>query len=137
MSQGKYLFTSFSMNPIIELHQQYSQYCVTFKGYSSSSIKREYYIITPFVRYFNFSEINQLNELRRVDIEEYILKLKFEKKWAARTVKNNLQGLFNFFKYCEEREIIELNPVKGIEKPKSPKDLPKAMSKEDALRLLE
>jgi len=131
------LFTLNSMNPIIKLHQEYCDYCITFKGYSSLSIKREFYILTPFVKHLKLESLDDMKELTRIDVERYILERKFEKNWAARTIKNNLQALFNFFKFCEDRGHIELNPVKGIEKPKAPKDLPKAMDKEDALKLLE
>ncbi len=131
------MFTSNSMNPIIQIHQEYCNYTTTFKGLSKNTIRGEYYIARAFVRHMKLETLEEFQELLRPDIERYILERKFEKNWSARTIKNNLQALFNFFKYCVERRYLEINPVKGIEKPKPPKDLPKTMPKEEALRLLE
>ncbi len=125
------------MNPIIQLHQEYSHYKLTFKGGSKATIRGEYYIINAFVRCLHLNYLDELTTLKRQDIMNYILRRNKEKNWSARTIKNNLQALYNFFDYCREKNIVKANPVEGIERPKPPKDLPKTIRKEDALRILE
>ena len=82
-------------------------------------------------------KVEDLRNLRRADITDYILRRSGESKWSARTIRNHIQSLFNFFNYCQENFIIEKNPAEGIKKPKPPKDLPRLISKDEALSILE
>jgi site-specific recombinase XerD len=125
------------MNPIVKLHQEYCNYKIAFKGCSKTTLRGEFYIIVPFVRHLELNSFEEFKELERQDIINYIIKRKKESDWSARTIKNNLQALSNFFEYCKQNNLVDKNPAEGIEKPKPPKNLPRLVKKEDALRILE
>ena len=78
------------MNPIIQLHKEYCNHKITFKGHSMSTVRGEYYIIRPFVRALNLKTIEELRKLEKQDVMNYILKRNKESNWSARTIKNNL-----------------------------------------------
>lgn len=125
------------MNSIIQLHREYCNYKITFKGLSMATIRGEYYIIVPFVRILNLRTIKDLQSLEKEDILNYIIKRNKKNNWSARTIKNNIQALHNFFVYCVEKGILSVNPAAGISRPKPPSDLPKIIPQDDALRMLE
>ena len=125
------------MNQIIQLHQEYCNYKITFAGSSEATLRGEYYIIVPFVRKLELETLEEFIKLERRDIINYIACRNKEKNWSARTIKNNLQALSNFFEYCKDNGISTTNPTEGIRRPKPPNDAPRLVEKEDALRILE
>lgn len=125
------------MNSIIKLHQKYANHKLVFKGRSEQTIRSEYYIITPFIRFLELETLDDLKRLKKEDILNYIIQKKSKKNWSARTIKNNLQAFYNFFEYCKTEKIIKKNPAEDIEKPKPPNDLPRNIKEDDALRILE
>ncbi len=125
------------MHSVIRLHKDYCNYKQAIKGCSKQTIKKEFHTVTPFFRFFKLKNIEDLKRLEKKDIVHYIIEKKQRRHWSARTIRNTLQGLKNFFEYCVENKLLEFNPVKGIEKPKMPNDLPRLIKKDDALRILE
>ena len=122
------------MNPIIQLHYQFSNYCITFRGYSPRTMKSSFYNIKKFV---TSQKIDAIHQISRPMVEQYIIEQKIKRNWSPRTIKNNIQNLHTFLEYCVEERILPENPIKGIPIPKQRKALPKALKKEDAIRVLE
>ena len=56
---------------------------------------------------------------------------KEERAWEARTFRNNWQYLRSFFSWCVKQQLIKINPIDGIEKPKLPQRLPRCLCRED------
>lgn len=122
------------MFPFVNLHQQYRQYRIAFDGLSKNTLRGEFYVIKQF---FEILEIEHLHQISKSQIELYILQMQTKRGWTKNTVRNNLQALDNFFRFCKEQGKIFENPVKDIRKPKLPKQLPKALSEENAIKLIE
>lgn len=125
------------MNPIIRLHKEYCNYKQAIKGCSKATVSKEYHTVAPFIRFLKLKHIEDLQKLEKKDVLNYIIKRKQQKHWSARTIRNTLQGLKNFFEFCVEHKVLKVNPAKGIEKPKMPNDLPRLIKQDDALRILE
>lgn len=125
------------MNPIIQLHKEYCNYKRVILGRTKATIHKEYYVILPFIRSLKLETFEELKKLEKRDVINYIIKRKEQKNWSARTIRNTIQALRSFFEYCLENKIVEINPAKGIEKPKMPNDLPRLIKQDDALRILE
>jgi site-specific recombinase XerD len=134
MTSGHILLSIEIMFPFVNLHQQYRQYRIAFDGLSKNTLRSEFYVIKQF---FEVLEIQHLNEVSKSNIELYILQMQSKRSWTKNTVRNNLQALDNFFRFCFEKGFISENPAKDIRKPKLSKQLPKALSEEDAMKLLE
>jgi site-specific recombinase XerD len=60
-----------------------------------------------------------------------------ECKWTADTFLHYYKGLKAFLKWCVAREYLSSNPIEKIEKPKLEKKLPKRITKQDALLVLD
>ena len=131
---GFYPITTKIMNSILDLHQQYQDYTLTFKGLSQVTLKKEFYVFKSFI---NSTNVHHPNEVTRALVERYITEKKIYNNWSAKTIKNCLQALNNFFKFCLDQNYITENPVEKIPKPKAPKRLPSYIPKDDAIKLIE
>jgi len=123
-----------SMFPFVNIHQQYRQYRITFDGLSKNTVKGEFYVVKQF---FEQLGVEHLDQISKSQIELYILQMQSKRGWTKNTVRNNLQALDNFFHFCSEQNLMLKNPAKDIRKPKLPKQLPKALSEEEAIKLIE
>ena len=56
---------------------------------------------------------------------------------SPRTMARKLSTLRTFYRYMQQRDGIEINPMDGIRSPKLPRDLPAVLSVEDLFVLLE
>ncbi|MFY0632087.1 MAG: tyrosine-type recombinase/integrase [Flavobacteriaceae bacterium] len=122
------------MNSIISLHHQYSNYCLTFKGHSTNTIRGEFYNIKQFVETLQLDNIHQINKSL---VENYIMEKRAKKNWKPTTTRNNIQALQSFLEYCVKEGYINQNPIRQIPMPKLHKKLPKALEREDAMRLID
>lgn len=68
-------------------------------------------------------------------IRHYLVSLS-EKSLSERTQARRLSALKHFFKFALERDIIDHDPTQGVEMPKLPKTLPKALSTQEMEALL-
>lgn len=68
-------------------------------------------------------------------IRAYLLSMS-EKKLSERTQARRLSALKHFFKFALERDLTDSDPTQGVEMPKLPKTLPKALSLQEMQALL-
>ena len=52
----------------------------------------------------------------------------------SRTVNRKLSAVRTFFRYCVRHQILEASPAEMIDSPKQPKDLPRALTVDEAFR---
>ena len=122
------------MNEIERLHARFCDYSQVFKGNKPSTIKWFRYDFTLFMR---FSKLNSIREINRHLIEDWILAGKLDKNWAVQTVRLKLQWMSLFLDWCVNQEYIKENVCKKIAKPKLPQRIPKHLTLDQTLRLLE
>jgi site-specific recombinase XerD len=122
------------MNSVLSLHLQYSKFCLAFKGHSPNTIRGEFYNIKQFVETLQIENIRQIN---KSVVENYIMDRKLKKNWKPTTIRNNIQALQSFLEYCFKEGYINQNPIREIPMPKLHKKLPKALEREDAMRLID
>ncbi len=120
--------------PLTQIHQDFCNYCLAFKGNTKQTILWYKEAFTYLTKY---SQAISLNDLNSEVIEKWILQGKLEKNWSAKTIKNRLQALSLFFDWCVTKKLIPQNPTENIPRPKLPKRIPKHLSKEEALALLD
>lgn len=122
------------MSEIQNLHDRFCQYSEAFKGNTKASIK---WLKGEFKSFLKFSNVQSIKEVNRIVIEDWILKGKIEHNWSAKTIKSRLQAVSLFLDWCVREKLVEENFVKDIPKPKIPSRIPKNLTKEEALRLLD
>jgi integrase/recombinase XerD len=73
--------------------------------------------------------------VRRGDLMAYLLSL-MDRQASPRTRARRLSALKGFFKFLDQENILEGSPASGLESPRLPKTVPKALSREDARTLV-
>jgi site-specific recombinase XerD len=103
------------------------------KGYSPKTIREYSYDLKMFER-FNCGK--SLEETTTMDLRRFLLHLKRDKEYAARSLHRKICSLKSFFKFLKKEGLISINPTENIESPKIPKSLPKTITIEETLKLL-
>lgn len=122
------------MNEILNRHQQFCDYSLTFKGNTPRTIKW----LHDSMRYFlKSTNVQRLSQIDRTLIENYILKGKLEKSWSPYTIRNRLDAMHLFLDWCTKRKLIAFDPTLDIPLPKLPKSIPKHLTLSQSGELLE
>lgn len=130
-------------------------YMETIKGKSSKTVEEYYVDLRTFFRYINqqkglcpaempFEEIDIQNvDLSLVsavtlqDIYEYMYYITRVRQNNASTRSRKISSLRSFYKYlCDKAGLIKENPTRNLETPKKKKSLPKYLTLEESIELL-
>jgi len=128
--------TTFSTKIVDEIHMLIDNFLITLeieKGYSLKTIREYSYDLKMFER-FNGSK--PIESTTTSDLRRFLLHLKRDKEYAARSLHRKICSLKSFFKFLKKEGFITLNPTDNIESPKIPKSLPKTITIEETLKLL-
>ncbi len=72
------------------------------------------------------------------DVYDYLYYLKSERGCSASSRSRKLSAIRSFYKYhTQKSRLLEINPAADIEGPKKPKELPKYLTVEESMELLE
>lgn len=126
----------FQLKELLEFTLHMDNFLITLeieKGYSPRTI-REYSYDLKMFKQFNGSK--PFERTTTTEIRRFLLHLKREKNYSARSLHRKICSLKSFFKFLRKEGVISTNPTENIESPKIPKSLPKTISVEEALRLL-
>ncbi|MFX1516125.1 MAG: site-specific tyrosine recombinase/integron integrase [Promethearchaeota archaeon] len=104
------------------------------KGYSPKTIREYSYDLKMFER---FNSGKPLENTTTMDLRRFLLHLKRDKDYAARSIHRKICSLKSFFKFLKKEGFITTNPTDNIESPKIPKSLPKTITIEETLKLLD
>ncbi|MBR2343366.1 MAG: tyrosine recombinase XerC [Clostridia bacterium] len=136
--------------------REYAAYNVTIKGNSEKTICEYLLDLRTFFRFMLMRREGQ--DLSREDFErksivmiteddvrlvnqkmiiEYLMFAGFERDNSATTRMRKLSSLRSFYHYAYTKHIVEVNPTADIDAPKKSKTLPKYLTVEEAVHLLE
>lgn len=122
------------MSELEILHNRFCNYSLTFKGNTKATIK---WFKTDFRWFLGFSKIENIDQLNKKIIEEWILYGKLERNWKAKTIRVRIQSMSLFCDWCVNEGLFDENPCKSIPKPRLPKRIPQHLTKDQALELLD
>ena len=122
------------MSNLTDLHHRFCQHSLAFKGNTPRTI---YWFQTDFRMFLKFNPIEELDQLTKEVIEDWILYGKLERNWKPQTIKPRIQSMKLFLEWCVLQEYIEENPCKNIPIPKLPKLLPKHLTADQAHTLMD
>ncbi|MGL6174291.1 MAG: site-specific tyrosine recombinase XerD [Cellulosilyticaceae bacterium] len=88
-----------------------------------------------FFQYLECININELNKINTSFIKSYLEELKSQNKSMA-TISRTLASIRAFFQYLVKSEVIIENPALIIELPKIAKRIPKVLSENEIIKLL-
>ena len=116
------------------LGQQYYSYGNYLRGFSPHTIKRYKNCLDLFQRETGVIEVDQVTPEM---IRTWFYKGRTVRGWSAITFLTYYRSLLTFFKWCIREHHITNNPVADLECPRKEKKLPRRLTKQEALRLLE
>ena len=99
--------------------------------YSDNTIETYRYTLEEF----NMLIKKDLKQVTESDVEKYIQLL--HKKDDPKTINHHLNVLTSFYNFLLIEELIEKNPIQNIDKLKTRKKLPKVLSKEEIIKILD
>jgi site-specific recombinase XerD len=114
--------------------QKFYAYSSYIKGYSKATIRRYRYVIDFYRKQ---SGIRRVEDISDTNVRSLFLYGRVERKWSANTFLVFHKSLSIFCKWCMKEGLLNANPVTHLEKPKLDQQLPKNLTKQEALRLLE
>src|SRR5438132_13275130 len=116
------------------LGQQYESYGNYFRGFSPHTIRRYQNCLDLFQRETGVIEVEQVTSEM---IRTWFFKGRTIRGWSATTFLTYYRTLLTFFKWCIRERHITNNPVADLGRPRKEKKLPRRLTKQEALRLLE
>ena len=99
--------------------------------YSDNTIETYRYTLEEFDMLIK----KDLKQVTESDVEKYIQLL--HKKDDPKTINHHLNVLTSFYNFLLIEELIEKNPIQNIDKLKTRKKLPKVLSKEEIIKILD
>ena len=116
------------------LGEQFYSYSSHIRGFSKHTIRRYRDALTLFLRQTGVSRIEQVTpEIVRT----WFFLGRSNRNWSAATFLTYHKSLEVFFRWCIHEGHLTQNPVTDIECPRLEKKLPRKLTKQEALRLLE
>lgn len=119
----------------IQLLSEYLDYLEVEKGLSVNTLEAYRRDLASFIDFCAESGISSLDEIKRTQINSFILNLR-ENNFNPRSVVRKIASIKGFFKWLSANEYIISNPAQTIEQPKLPKRLPKVMTVDEISAIL-
>ena len=119
------------MNDYDKKIEDFESYLLLEKKYSKNTISSYKNDLIKFKEYFN----KPLKNLNSNDLKKYIQDI--NKTMNAKSVSRNISTLKSFYKFLLLDGYVDKTPLNNIVMPKIQKSLPKVLSEEEIIRLLD
>lgn len=103
---------------------------------SENTIENYHSDINKYVSFLENTGIRNYNEIRKVDITDFIKKLNND-GMCPRTIARKISSIHTFHKFLLKEKIAIVNPSDQVELPKLKKSLPKYLTIEEIFQLLD
>jgi integrase/recombinase XerD len=115
--------------------QQFLDFIVEEKGYSSNTLAAYSNDLSQFVEYLA-PRVDSWAGVDRDTIVDYIMVMKGDQEYASSTVARKVAAIKSFFHYLVDRGVLEDDPTATLDSPKVRKRLPKAIAVKELEQLL-
>ncbi|MEM9678973.1 MAG: tyrosine-type recombinase/integrase [Bacteroidota bacterium] len=119
---------------ITHIFDRFLEHNRCFKNYSKSTVCGYRDTFKLFSRTFHVSDIKDVN---RTLMEDFFYYGRTERNWSAVTYHFHFKHFNVFYKWCVKRELLEVNPMQGIDKPPLEHRLPRRLTSEQSEKVLE
>ncbi len=120
------------------LVESFLSYLETQKGFSSSTIKAYANDLSQLETFLDKKSLSLQypQQLGKSVIQKYCAEM-HRQNYSKTTLARKLATVRSFFKYCQQKKIISMSPVRGISNPKQKKSHPQVLNIDQILTLLE
>ena len=123
-----------------QIVDKYIQYLIKIKNYSKNTSESYYRDISRFVAFMRTKNVDRFSEIDKALIYDYIDAYRSGKLSDVRpsnaTYSRSMSALRSFFKYLNESEIIDYNPINLFKGAKNERQLPDVLTFSQIERLL-
>lgn len=116
------------------LANEFYDYSKFIRGYTPKTIQNYKNTIQFFCR---FSEIKTPSDITDEKTRHFFINGRIERNWKPKTFITYHKSLVVFFRFLVDKGLLQKNYIDDIETPRLEKSLPKKISKNDAIKLLE
>lgn len=140
------------MDEAPDIIKEFLLYMQNIKGRGIKTVDEYYIDLRTFFRYINMSrkisnvefdeipidnvDVKLVNSITLLETYEFMYYLQRERNNGQASRARKTSSLRQFYKYLERQHIIETNPIKDLETPKKKKALPKYLTLEQSIELL-
>lgn len=120
--------------PLVELDERFCAEAAHINNLTKETVRWYRY---GFKMLQNFKTFQHLHEIDELELSDFLFWGRTERGWNPKSMLDYYGALSSFFRWCENKRLIPENPLKRVPRPKVPKALPKALSENNARKLLE
>ncbi len=106
------------------------------RNLSPATVQWYKYCLEEFMKFYD-NNLQCIDEITTDRIRHYLYQKRIKRNWTADTFLNRYKGIKSFLKWAVKNSYLPVNPIDSIERPKLEKKLPKRITKQEALRILE
>lgn len=123
------------MNEIEILINRFLEYIKSYRKYSENTLHSYQKDLKNFLSYLKENEITEINRISKRTIQRFMIYLS-EKKLSSRTISRNLSALRSFYNFLLFNDLVDNNPLEGIQNPKLPKKTVKYLNENSLNEIL-
>lgn len=112
------------MNEIENYIKKFFEYLNSYRKFSKNTLVSYQRDLNNFLSFLNDNKIFEINRISKRTIQRFMIYLK-DKNLNSRTVSRHLSALRTFFNFLTFNDLIDSNPMEGIQNPKLPKNIVK------------
>ena len=116
------------------LLEEFCNYSAAIKGYSKATSRQYKGAIRSFC---SFTGVTQIEEITPSLVRTFLFSGRTQRNWSVHTFLSYFMILKVFCRWCRQNGYSTIDPMVDIEKPKIPHSLPKGITQQEAMRLLE
>lgn len=120
-------------NDLRLLFEKYLQFGKVIRNYRPVTIKSYKSSFRVFLKDTNITSLDQID---RDVIEKFLYDGRVEREWGAVTFRQYHKHFNCFFKWCITKQLIETNPLDGVEKPRMEQRTPRKLTQDEATLVL-
>jgi len=120
---------------ILPLHEQFCDERRYIKNFSPATIQWYKVCFKAYLRFHG--NIEDLEQVTTDNLRAFLYHGLLQKKWMPESFICHHKAIKSFLKWCVKRGYIPTNPIEPIEKPRLDKKLPKRVSRQEALDILD
>ncbi len=121
------------MNNLSELVEEFLRYLLIDKGYSNNTIASYKIDLEKFLEY---NKGKSIDNITNSDLKEYVKWLNKE-NLNEKSISRNISCLKSFYKFLVIEKYVKNNPSDLISIPKVKKSLPKTLTEDEVIKLLD
>jgi len=116
------------------LSKKFCDYSTLIKGFAKKTTRRYKQVISY---YYRFAKIANIGEVTPDNLRALFYFGRTERNWTPNTFLHYHKSLKVFFSWCIKNGYMKTNPIDDIEVPKLEKKLPRKLTKQEAMKILE